>query len=104
MYVECCRIIPALAHQAGTMSTVQLFDALWACRDIIRGPLIVNGGATFVASTPLMHVLRRDLQYNVKVPLVSLQLKLCRGLHLPNTSFASVPASTCWLLYVGICV
>lgn len=60
------------------MTTVELFDALWACRSAFNGAIVVNGGVTSQLYNPAMPALRRDVQYNfdVRPPLPSRQLVL----------------------------
>lgn len=61
LHVAVCQTGPG---SSGGMTTVELFDALWACRGSFKGAMVVNGGATSLLYNPAMPALRRDLQYN----------------------------------------
>lgn len=41
--VACCCVRPGLAHQGDTMSTVELFGTLCACRGVFHGAVVVCG-------------------------------------------------------------
>jgi hypothetical protein len=67
------------------MTTVELFDALWACREFFNGAVVVNGGAASLLYNPALPARRKDLLYNhqVRPQLLSLLLLSLKALKLP---------------------
>ena len=69
---------------SGGMATGELFHALWVCRDVFNGAVVVNSGAHSLLHSPAMPARYRHLLYNYRVrPQLRSPLLLLKTLKLP---------------------